>query len=490
MSATSGGTGQGRHLLGKGSIYTLGSVLQLSGSALAIPIVTRLLDPAEYGTVALALTIQLFVTTLSALGVPAAVTRIFFETEGEDGRATARELIVSTAVLGLAGTALGLLTALVWAPLLVPGEPEAVMLGIAIALPGAVITASLALIRVQERPVQFICITLVANFGAQILGIAGLLIDRSPVAYLAGYGTAMAIAALGAATLTGAVRTRPAPRPALRGAIAYGLPTVPHTLSVFVLALGDRLVIQVVSGLSAVGQYQLAYAVGGLGMNFLSSLQNAWVPITFGAEEHLRWKSLAETAALVTRMAALACGVIALLARPLLSVVAPSDYDPGFLAEITAVLALSTLPWATYLPRSQVLFWTKHTKPLAWITPAAAVLNLALVAALLPPFGLVGAGAATVLAIGFEAAAMDIAASRVAEVPWRWSSEAAHYALGAALVALALALPGSFAGDAIRVALACLAGLALLAVIFREVAPRRAAAAAARLRRNEAPSDA
>lgn len=476
MSATSAaGGGHGKHLLGKGSVYTLGSVLQLSGSALAIPIVTRLLDPAEYGTVALALTIQLFVTTLSALGVPAAVTRVFFE-NGDDGKATARALIVNTVLLGLGGTALGLLTGLVWAPLLVPGEPGAVMLGIAMALPGAAISASLALIRVQERAFQFVCITLVANFGAQLLGIAGLLIDRSATAYLLGYGTAMVIAAIAAASLTGAIGSRPAPRPALREALAYGLPTVPHTLSVFVLALGDRVVIQIVSGLNAVGKYQLSYAVGGLGMNFLSSLQNAWVPITFGAEEHLRWQSLAETAALVTRLAALTCGVIALLARPLLSVVVPPDYDLSSLAEITAVLSLATLPWATYLPRSQVLFWTKHTRPLAWITPAAAILNLALVAALLPPFGLVGAAAATVLAIGFQAAATNVAASRVADVPWRWGSEAAHYGLGMVFVALALALPGSFAGDAVRVALAGLVALALAAVVFREVRPRREAA--------------
>jgi O-antigen/teichoic acid export membrane protein len=111
-----------------------------------------------------------------------------------------------------------------------------------------------------------------------------------------------------------------------------------------------------------------------------------------------------------------------------------------------------------------VLFWTKHTKPLAWITPAAAVCNLALVAVLLPPFGLVGAGAATVLAIGLEALLVEIASTRVADVPWRWPSEAAHYGLGLALVALALVL---------------------VAVIFREVAPRRAAAAAAKLRRDE-----
>jgi O-antigen/teichoic acid export membrane protein len=474
VSTASSGAGQGKHLLGKGSVYTLGTVLQLSGAALAIPVVTRLLGPAQYGTVALALTIQLFVTTLSALGVPAALTRTYFETE-EDGKAAARSLIVSTVLLAAGGIALGLLTALVWAPLLVPGEPAAVMLGIAIALPGAAITASLALLRVQERPVAFVSITLTSNFGAQILGIVGLLlVDRSPVAYLAGYGAAMVAGAGIGVVLTRAAGARPAPRRKLRAALAYGIPTVPHTVSVFVLALGDRIVIQLIDGLSAVGKYQLSYAVGGLGMNFLSSLQNAWVPLTFGAEEHLRWRSLADTAALVTRLAALACGVIALSARPLLSVVAPSSYDPTFLAEITAVLSLATLPWATYLPRTQVLFWTKRTRPMAWITPSAAVLNLALVAALLPPFGLPGAAAATVLAIGYEAAVMDVVAQRDEHVPWHRLSELAHYGLGMALVALALALPGTFAGDAVRVAFALLAGAALVLVVLREVLPRRA----------------
>lgn len=478
MSETSTGAGQGKHLLGKGSIYTLGSVLQLSGSALAIPIVTRLLDPAQYGTVALALTIQLFVTTLAALGVPAALTRTFFDDE-EGGESSARGLIVSTAVLALGGTALGLLTGLLWAPLFVPGEPGAVLIGVAIALPGAVITASLAMLRVQERPVSFISITLVANFGAQLLGIAGLLLfDRSPVAYLAGYGTAMAVAALIGVSLTRAIGVRPAPRPVLRAALAYGVPTVPHTLSVFVLALGDRIVVQLIDGLAAVGKYQLSYAVGGLGINFLSSLQNAWVPLTFGAAEHLRWKSLADTAALVTRLAALACGVIALSARPLLTIVAPGNYDPTYLAQITAVLSLATLPWATYLPRTQVLFWTKRTRPLAWITPAAAVLNLALVAALLPPFGLVGAAAATVLAILFEAVVMDVVAARDEHVPWHRFSELVHYGLGMALVAIALALPATLPGDAVRVALAVLAGLALVAVVVREVMPRKRASTA------------
>src|SRR5262249_16034499 len=81
----------GRRLLGKGSIYTLGTALQLSAAALAIPVITRLLGSAEFGVVALAMAIQLMLTGLATLGLPAAVLRLFFDhQESADGAATAR----------------------------------------------------------------------------------------------------------------------------------------------------------------------------------------------------------------------------------------------------------------------------------------------------------------------------------------------------------------------------------------------------------------
>ena len=88
------------------------------------------------------------------------------------------------------------------------------------------------------------------------------------------------------------------------------------------------------------------------------------------------------------------------------------------------VAVLASLPVVAFIAQGQVLLWTKHTKPLILISPAAAALNLILVAVLLPPFGLIGAAAATVLAVLAQAAMTRWAAARIAHVPWHWTSDA------------------------------------------------------------------
>jgi hypothetical protein len=54
----------------------------------------------------------------------------------------------------------------------------------------------------------------------------------------------------------------PATRSLLGSALRYSIPTIPNTISVSVLAVGDRIVIQAISGSSAVGKYQIANAFG------------------------------------------------------------------------------------------------------------------------------------------------------------------------------------------------------------------------------------
>jgi O-antigen/teichoic acid export membrane protein len=411
----------GRRLLGKGSIYTLGTALQLSAAALAIPVITRLLGSGEFGVVALAMALQLMLTALATLGLPAAILRFFFDHERKaDAAGAARSLIVSAALIAAAVVCPILLSGLIWAPALSPEDPGPVLLGAFLALPAGVIGACLALLRAQERPRPFIVITLLASAGAQLLGIVALLIDRQPFAYVVGVAIAFTIAAVTSLRLTETWGSPPANRSLLGSALRYSIPTIPNTISVSVLAVGDRIVIQAISGSSAVGKYQIANAFGTLVIGFLVALQNAWLPITFGASEEGRWATLAEIAALVTRLAALGAGVLALLALPVLKIVVPGDYDPEYLADVASVAVLGSLPIVAFIAQGQVLLWTKHTKPLILISPAAAALNLILVAVLLTPFGLIGAAAATVLAVLAQAAMTRRAAARMAHVSWHW----------------------------------------------------------------------
>jgi O-antigen/teichoic acid export membrane protein len=129
---------------------------------------------------------------------------------------------------------------------------------------------------------------------------------------------------------------------------------------------------------------------------------------------------------------------------------------------------LASLPVVAFIAEGQVLLWTKHTKPLILISPAAAALNLILVAVLLPPFGLIGAAAATVLAVLAQAAITRRVAARIAHVSWHWTSEAASYLIAATLVAIALLLPSTAWAIGARAALSALAAGTLLIVVRRE----------------------
>jgi O-antigen/teichoic acid export membrane protein len=459
----------GRRLLGKGSIYTLGTALQLSAAALAIPVITRLLGSTEFGAVALAMAIQLILTGLATLGLPAAILRFYFDhPRTVDGVATARSLIVSAAVLAAVIVLPILVTGLLWAPALSPDHPGPVLLGVFLALPASIVGACLALLRAQERPVPFIVITLLASAGAQLLGIAALLIDREPLAYVVGVAIAFMAAAVASLRITETWGSPPPNRSLLGSALRYSIPTIPNTISVSVLAVGDRIVIQAISGSSAVGKYQIANAFGTLVVGFLVALQNAWLPITFGASKNQRWVTLAEIAALVTRLAALGAGVLALLALPVLKLVVPGDYDPEHLADVASVAVLASLPVVAFIAQGQVLLWTKHTKPLILISPAAAALNLILVAILLPPFGLIGAACATVLALLAQASMTSLAAARMARVSWHWGRDAVSYGIAAVLVAIALLLPAAAWAIGTRVATSALTAGALLIVVRRE----------------------
>lgn len=443
-----------RRLFRQGSVYTIGAVVQLSASAVVLPIVTRLLEPSEYGVVALVLALNVVVAALVGLGIPAAITREFFEhDEVLDPRATT--LIVTTGLVALLGAAIVAATIPLWQPAIAPGQGTALLLGVVIAVPAATAGAASSLLLVQERPIGYTAIVLAGSLGAQVMGIGALLlISRDATAYLSGYLVGAVAGAVIGLVLSGAVGVGPAPRDVLRRALSLGLPTVPHSLAIFVLALGDRIVIQAVSDSREVGRYQVAYALGSLGLAFLAALQNAWVPITFSLTHAERWRSLAGMTTLVTRLGALAAVGLTLVAPYGLELLAPADYDAEDLEPVVAIIAASAIAWAIYLPMSQVLFWERYTRPLAWITPLAATLNLALVAVLTPAWGLEGAALATLVALSLQAALCARAAGRVADVPWEVSHGAVTVGLGAAGVAAMLLLPDGGAGLALRVLIA------------------------------------
>lgn len=453
-----------RQLLRRGSIYTIGTGAQLLSGLLILPIVTRLLSPEQYGGLALALVVlQLLQFVLSA-GLPSAITLVYF---GENGPNRARSLLLATAGIAVLGAAALDAGGPYWSRLFSELEYGPVLrIAVWATVPFVVIYAVQAYLKAADQALRFTVIAVLTTIGAQGLGLAAAVVgETTATSYLAGMAVGYVGTAVVAVALVPPRLAQLRLRGVLSGALAVGLPTVPHGLAAYVMTAGDRVVIEQVEGLEAVARYNVAYLIGTIGFFLVLSLNGRWAPMIYGAPEEERWRLLADTSATVTRLAALVCGGIAIGAPLALRVAAPASYDPASLTPVVAIVAGTLMLLVLYLSNVHITFQQRRTGILAWAAPVAAVFNIGLNVVLVPVMSLTGAAVATLLAYWLFALLLQRRGSQLADVPWDHGQTRRAWVVAAALVAAgALAPTGGY-----WLAARLVAGLALLGVFGNEV---------------------
>ena len=238
------------------------------------------------------------------------------------------------------------------------------------------------------------------------------------------------------------------------------------------MSAGDRVIVERLLGLAAVGRYHLAYALGALGLVVLNAVNNAWAPVVFRASPEDRWRVLSDTSVVFVWLASLLAAVLAAGAPLVLAVLAPPDYDLDTLAPVSAIVAGSVIPWAIYTAHSQVQLWVGRTGMLAIATPAAAAVNVGLNIVLIGELEFVGAALATVVAYALLAVLIAANSWRLATVPWRYAEMALASLIGGALVTAFALEPTGGAWTAIRVAEMAVLGLAAVYVGERATGAR------------------
>ena len=453
-----------RRLLGRGSVYTLGTALETAGVALTLPIITRILSPEQFGEVATALVIAAIVAYLGPLGVTAALARIHFD--GEHGPAQTRALLLWAPLIS-AGVALVVdLLGPLWAPAFGTEYTTVLRFAVWSAVPNAGFLAAQAALIAQDRPTAMISITVLSTVGAQLLAIVAIgPADLGPAGYMGGFFVGRLLAAVIGLSLAGAT-LKIADFKLLRDGVRLGLPTVTHSIAMYLLNAGDRLVIASISGLAAVGRYQIAYVIGALGIMVQFAFNSAWGPMIYSQGVDTNWDAtLSATSNIVYRLAALLASTLAIVAPVGLAIAAPPSYDLASLAPVAAIVSFSGLPLVAYSRSVTVLFQLKRTQTLAYAAPVAVGLNVAANFALVPVIGLSGAALATVGALILLAAIVRRAAGRLHPIAWNRRVEAGSWAFAGILVAVAVVLPATGTWIALRVGIA----LTLGALFLREV---------------------
>lgn len=407
-----GGSGSGSDLFGRGMIYVVIWSMQLIVGTLVSPILAHLVPLAAFGSLAAAIALFQLLIVITVFGLDQALE--MQRLEDADG-ARARGLLASGTVMAFVVTGVVALTAGWWAPLL-GFATDSVLLRVTLlwTAPGTVVLLVLSVMQAEDRLARFATISLISTVGSQVSGIVLLLVFHgSVVAYawggVLGQWTAMVLGLIWARPRWRGVRDLTT----LRRAVRLGLPLMLASLSQFILAAGDRFIIQRAYGADQVARYQVAFTVGNAMVLLLTFTNRAWLPrLKAVTDAEQRWKLIGESRDGIYWLLGFALVGLAIGAAPLLRIFAPASYQPTSLVLVVFLIGLTALPVAAGGASSRMLITMRQSPPLAWSAGAAVVTKLVLTFALIRFFGLPGVAIATIAAIAVQTLWLRLAVTR------------------------------------------------------------------------------
>ncbi len=379
------------------TLYVLGDLLVQALGMLLIPIYSHVLTTAEYGILGIVNTMQKVLLPIFGLGISGAIVRFYFDRKAEDER---RQLIGSiwlgwlVLLVALVALTYGI-GACCFDRLFanIPFHPY-LQLAIAIAALNALALTPRSLLRAREKAGWF-----------SFFSILGFLLNVSSIIYfvvvrregvvgsLKGQLTGSAVINLLYLGLMVSYIRWHWDWDALRAALRFGLPLVPHLLASWALNFADRLILEQNVALTLVGLYTLAYQFGQMLGMVVTSINRAWSPFFYrkmGEGDEM----------LISRLITYyAWGLVwlgvatAILAQPAIALLTAPAYHSAY--ELVPWIAAAYMMQGFYFLATNSILFTKKTRYLPRITISSALLNIGLNLWLVPKYGVLASAVST-----------------------------------------------------------------------------------------------
>ncbi|WP_244603564.1 lipopolysaccharide biosynthesis protein [Methanococcoides sp. AM1] len=191
----------------------------------------------------------------------------------------------------------------------------------------------------------------------------------------------------------------------LKEYLNFGVPTIPDTLSKWIVNSSDRYIIGILLGTAYVGYYSPGYSLGALISMFfvpLNFILPAVLSKSYDEGNLEEVKIILSYSMKYFLTIAIPCVFgISLLSRPILVALSTSEIaSESYL--ITPFIALGTLLFGIYTIVQQIIILEKKTMILGKIWIISAILNIMLNFILIPYMGMMGAAITTVFAFTFS----------------------------------------------------------------------------------------
>jgi O-antigen/teichoic acid export membrane protein len=425
------------------AVYGLGSLVSRFIAVLLLPVYTRYLSPADYGLIETLIALSAVLTVLLAAGVKSAFFRFYFDEPDGPGRLRViRTSFWFTMASATSGLVAGLLLAGPISQLLFGTSDHGDLVRAAFVGLWAHVNYEqmTSLFRVEQRSTAYLIATLInlgLTVGATLLLVVAL--DQGPIGVIVGNFTGTLLVYVGLLAYRREQLGLELDRPLLREMNRFGMPLVPSALFLWILNFSDRFFLVKLAGAKEVGLYSIGVRLASAIILFLAAFRTAWPAFAYSIEddrEAARAYSYVLTyIVVITSWMALALGVLAPWLVRLLTT--PEFYDAE---QVVAPLAFAAAAFGAYIVVVIGIGRARQTRSNWAISGVAALLNVGLNVALIPPFGIMGAAVATIGAYATLFLGMAWKAQRVFPVPYQWRRVATAMGTAIALTVIGRAL--------------------------------------------------
>ena len=199
----------------------------------------------------------------------------------------------------------------------------------------------------------------------------------------------------------------------------FGLPLLPSALALWAINFSDRFFLTHFSGAGETGIYQIGVQISSLIVFLLMAFRLAWPAFAYSIEDD---REARRTYPFVLTYLIFICSWLSLglglLAPWIVELLTTPQFYEG--AEVVALLSFAATAYAGYAVVVIGVGRVRQTRFNWIVTGTAAALNIGLNVALIPEYGQIGAGIATVAAYTLMFAGMTWNAHRLFPVPYQW----------------------------------------------------------------------
>jgi len=415
-------------LFGNTGIYLGANILNAGIPFLLLPILTRVLTPADYGTVAMFGIVLSVLAAFTGLSVHGAVGVRYFQLEktelAEYVGACIGILVISTSLIFLLVAANG-----TWLEG-ITGVPSDWIL-VAVVLSGlqflGMIRLSLWQVSGEVKKYGVFQITQ-SLLNAAVSLVLILMVGMAWEGRVLGQSVAVTffgVVALWWLLRDGLLLFRGNWRVHYRDALKFGVPLIPHVIGGLLIVAADRFIIVKLLDLTQAGIYTVALQVGQVISLVTSSFNAAYSPWFMGKlskpSEVIRRNIVRGT--YLYYVLVITCAVIFGVTAPMfLHLFVGESYRAA--GELVIYIALGFAFGGCYYMVVGYVFFESKTGVLAFITFVSGLVNIPLMFILVEHNGVAGAGQAFVLTQAFSFLATWWVAHKVHPMPWLYAPKA------------------------------------------------------------------